>query len=68
MWRDDHLYDIVVVLDWNTGPVAKGCGSAIFLHLTRPDRGPTEGCIALPMDTLRPLVARLCRETCFVTG
>ena len=47
MWRDDHLYDIVGVLDWNFTPRIRGRGSAIFLHLCRPGFGPTAGCIAL---------------------
>ncbi|HUG61150.1 MAG TPA: L,D-transpeptidase catalytic domain protein, partial [Methylomirabilota bacterium] len=28
MWRDDGLYDIVLVLDWNRTPRARGRGSA----------------------------------------
>ena len=47
MWRDDRLYDIVGVLDWNFRPRIRGRGSAIFLHLCRPGFGPTAGCIAL---------------------
>jgi L,D-peptidoglycan transpeptidase YkuD (ErfK/YbiS/YcfS/YnhG family) len=47
MWRDDHLYDLVVVLGHNDDPVIAGAGSAIFLHLARPDYAPTEGCVAL---------------------
>jgi L,D-peptidoglycan transpeptidase YkuD (ErfK/YbiS/YcfS/YnhG family) len=47
LWRKDHLYDILVVLDWNLEPAIPNLGSAIFLHLERPDGGPTEGCIAI---------------------
>jgi L,D-peptidoglycan transpeptidase YkuD (ErfK/YbiS/YcfS/YnhG family) len=47
MWRDDSLYDIVGVLDWNFSPRVRGRGSAIFLHLARPGYRPTAGCIAL---------------------
>ncbi len=35
MWRDDRLYDIVVVLDCNLNPAVKGQGSAIFFHIAR---------------------------------
>jgi L,D-peptidoglycan transpeptidase YkuD (ErfK/YbiS/YcfS/YnhG family) len=53
MWRDDHLYDVVVVLGHNDDPVVPLMGSAIFLHLARPDYGPTEGCVALaPWDMM----------------
>jgi L,D-peptidoglycan transpeptidase YkuD (ErfK/YbiS/YcfS/YnhG family) len=58
MWRDDHLYDVVVVLGHNDAPVVPGMGSAIFLHLARPDWGPTAGCIGLPLPDLLRLLAR----------
>ena len=45
----DRLYDIVGVLGWNDSPVERGRGSAIFLHVARPDYAPTEGCIALAL-------------------
>ena len=47
MWRDDHLYDLVAVLGYNDDPVLPGKGSAIFLHLARPDYSHTQGCVAL---------------------
>jgi L,D-peptidoglycan transpeptidase YkuD (ErfK/YbiS/YcfS/YnhG family) len=59
MWRDDGLYDLVVVLGFNDDPVVAGKGSAIFLHVARPDFGPTEGCIALAKDDLLELLAAL---------
>jgi L,D-peptidoglycan transpeptidase YkuD (ErfK/YbiS/YcfS/YnhG family) len=59
MWRDDALYDIVVVLGHNDEPVVPGAGSAIFLHLMREDGGPTEGCVgvdrALALELVRSL-------------
>jgi L,D-peptidoglycan transpeptidase YkuD (ErfK/YbiS/YcfS/YnhG family) len=57
MWRDDDLYDLVVVLGHNDDPVTPGAGSAIFLHLARPDYGPTEGCVALARADLEALLA-----------
>ncbi|MDO9710858.1 L,D-transpeptidase family protein [Paracraurococcus lichenis] len=53
LWREDALYDLIGVLGWNDDPVVRGRGSAIFLHLARPDLAPTEGCIALPERDLR---------------
>lgn len=50
MWRDDHLYDLVAVLGYNDDPVVPGKGSAIFLHLAKPDYAPTHGCVALNHD------------------
>jgi L,D-peptidoglycan transpeptidase YkuD (ErfK/YbiS/YcfS/YnhG family) len=57
LWRDDALYDIIGVLGWNDDPVVRGRGSAIFLHLARPDHAPTEGCIALPASDLARVLA-----------
>ena len=58
MWREDHLYDLVVVLGYNDDPVVPGRGSAIFLHLARPDYAPTEGCVALARPHLEALLAQ----------
>lgn len=57
LWREDHLYDIVVVLGYNDDPIVPGRGSAIFLHLQSPDGKPTEGCLALTEPDLRELLA-----------
>ena len=59
MWRDDHLYNVVVDIAWNRGPVVRGRGSAIFLHLARPDFAPTEGCVAVPPQAARRLLQRI---------
>jgi len=50
LWREDHLYDLIVVLGYNDDPVVPGKGSAIFLHLARPDYSHTQGCVALAYD------------------
>ena len=47
MWREDDLYDVVLDLAWNRGPIRKGRGSAIFLHCAKPGFTPTEGCVAV---------------------
>ena len=57
MWRDDHLYDLVVVLGYNDDPVVSGLGSAIFLHVASPEFSPTEGCIALAKEDLLTVLA-----------
>lgn len=59
LWRDDQLYDLVVVLDHNQRPRVQGLGSAIFLHVAREGYLPTEGCIALAPRDLRLVLQRL---------
>jgi L,D-peptidoglycan transpeptidase YkuD (ErfK/YbiS/YcfS/YnhG family) len=58
LWREDGIYDVIVVLGHNDDPVRPGAGSAIFLHLARPDYAPTEGCVALARADLEILLAR----------
>jgi L,D-peptidoglycan transpeptidase YkuD (ErfK/YbiS/YcfS/YnhG family) len=59
MWREDGLYDLVVVIGYNSDPPVPGRGSAIFLHVARPDFAPTEGCIAVAREVLAELLPRL---------
>ncbi len=59
MWREDGLYDVVVVSSFNILPRVQGLGSAIFLHVARPGYLPTEGCIALAKADLVRLLSRL---------
>jgi L,D-peptidoglycan transpeptidase YkuD (ErfK/YbiS/YcfS/YnhG family) len=57
MWRDDHLYDLVVVLGHNDDPPAAPMGSCIFLHLARDGYLPTEGCVAVSRSDMEALLA-----------
>ena len=47
---------IVVALGYNDDPVVPEKGSAIFLHVAKPDYGPTEGCVALREGDLLALL------------
>ncbi len=55
LWREDHVYDLCIVMGWNDDPADSGRGSAIFLHLP-PASGYTEGCIAVEEKELRALL------------
>jgi len=57
LWRDDNLYDVIVILGHNDDPPVRGAGSAIFLHVARPDYGPTEGCVALAAPDLLDILS-----------
>ena len=61
--RADRLYDFIIELDHNTRPRIAGRGSAVFIHIARPQFAPTAGCVALRLDTLRHLLARLGPQT-----
>ncbi len=53
LFRNDGVYDTIGVMDFNWRPRVIGRGSAIFLHLSRPDFAATAGCIALPRAIMR---------------
>lgn len=66
MARQDHLYDRLIIVDWNITRRAQQRGSAIFVHQARITGGqmqPTEGCIALEAQTFARLAPRLARLT-----
>ena len=56
LWLEDRVYDVIVPLGYNDAPVVPGRGSAIFLHVARPDFAPTAGCVALALDDLLTLL------------
>jgi len=63
LWRDDRLYDLMVVLGHNDAPVRPGAGSCIFFHLMRLDRSPTEGCVAVGRKDMLKLLEQCGPET-----
>ena len=56
MWRGDGLYDVVVVIGHNDDPIVSGMGSAVFMHVAKPDYEPTAGCVALALPDLLALL------------
>ena len=68
MRRDDHLYDVVIVLDANIRRRVIGRGSAIFFHLARDGFEPTAGCVALRPEDMRRLLPRLGAHPVMVIG
>jgi L,D-peptidoglycan transpeptidase YkuD (ErfK/YbiS/YcfS/YnhG family) len=59
LWREDRLYDLIIETDHNMRPRVAGRGSAVFVHVARPDRSPTAGCVALEVGPLLWLIARI---------
>lgn len=52
LWRDDFVYDLLIVIDHNQDPAVSGRGSAVFIHLQQPDGRATAGCIAFRREHL----------------
>ena len=51
LFRKDNVYDILIVIEYNTRKTRPFKGSAIFIHLTKNYK-PTKGCIALKKNDL----------------
>ncbi len=52
MRRDDDLYKYGIVIEYNTDPVVRGNGSAIFLHVWKCAGMPTAGCVAVSEENI----------------
>ena len=66
--REDHLYDFIVEIDHNSDPRIAGRGSAVFLHLARPDFSPTAGCISMTKSAMLRLLRRMGPQTKIMIG
>ena len=59
LYRKDNIYDLILVLDFNSNPIKKNRGSAIFVHIARKKFLPTKGCIAIKKFELKRLIKYL---------
>jgi len=62
LYRKDHIYDIVVILNYNMNPVVKKRGSAIFMHITKKNYLKTLGCIALKKNDLLKILNKVKKD------
>jgi L,D-peptidoglycan transpeptidase YkuD (ErfK/YbiS/YcfS/YnhG family) len=63
LYRKDNLYDLILVLNYNTSPIKKNKGSAIFLHIAKKKYQPTKGCVALKKQDLMQLTSIIKKNT-----
>jgi L,D-peptidoglycan transpeptidase YkuD (ErfK/YbiS/YcfS/YnhG family) len=59
MKRDDNLYKYGIIIEYNTDPVIKGNGSAIFLHIWKGEGIPTAGCVAVSEENILKILGWL---------
>jgi len=59
LYRKDNLYDLILVLNYNTNPIIKNKGSAIFIHIAKKNYEPTAGCVALKKKDLVELLKKI---------
>jgi len=63
LWRQDDIYDVLIVVGYNLFPTVAGAGSAIFLHIARKTFSPTVGCVAIEREALLRLLPLLGPES-----
>ena len=63
LYRNDEIYDILFILNFNTNPVKTNKGSAIFIHIAKKNYSPTKGCIAIRKNDIKKLAGEIDRET-----
>lgn len=62
-YRNDNIYDIIGVLNYNINPIIKGKGSAIFIHIAKKNFSKTKGCIALKKKDLIDILGKIKKNT-----
>ena len=66
LWRTDDAYDLFFDLGYNTNPVKKFKGSAIFLHCSFKDERPTKGCVAIKKSNFYKVLKRINQPTSII--
>ncbi|MDE3060273.1 MAG: L,D-transpeptidase family protein [Pseudomonadota bacterium] len=63
LWRENQVYDLILPIGYNDDPVIPGRGSAIFMHIAKPDYASTEGCVALAKEDLLAILHQCDKAT-----
>ena len=63
LYRHDNIYDILLVLNFNTNPVRRNKGSAIFIHIAKKKFEPTEGCVAVSKRNIKNIIEKINKKT-----
>ena len=59
LFRTDHIYDVVILINYNYKPIIRNKGSAIFLHIAKKNYQKTAGCIALNKKHLLKILSNI---------
>ena len=63
LYRENSIYDLILVLNYNMNHIIKNKGSAIFIHIANKKFKNTEGCIAIEKKNLVRLVKIINKKT-----
>ena len=65
LWLTENIYDVIIVINYNTNPTIKKKGSAIFLHIAKKNYTPTKGCVAISKKDMKLLIGKINSKTKF---
>ena len=63
LWLKQNIYDVIIIINYNTKPVVKKKGSAIFLHIAKKNYTPTKGCVAISRNDMNVLISKISTKT-----
>ena len=63
LYRKDKIYDLFIDIKYNSCPVIKNKGSAIFLHIADSKYKPTKGCIAISKNDFLKILPLINNKT-----
>ena len=63
LYLKKNIYDLILVLNFNSKPIIKNKGSAIFLHIANKNFTPTKGCIAIQKKSFVKILSYIKKTT-----
>ena len=63
LYRNDNIYDVIIVLNYNMDPITKNKGSAIFIHIAKKNFTSTEGCVGIKKKDMKKIVRTIDKKT-----
>ena len=63
LYLKKNIYDLILVLDFNTKPIRKGAGSAVFFHLSDKNFKKTKGCVATRKKDFLKILSKISKKT-----
>jgi len=63
LYKKENIYDVIIVMNYNSKPIVKNKGSAIFLHVATRNYKPTQGCIAVSKKDIKTLISYIDKKT-----
>ncbi len=61
--RKDNIYDLFIDIKYNSKPIIKRKGSAIFFHITNSNYKPTKGCVAISKKNFLKILPLIKKKT-----